>query len=387
MIAPSRLQVIAAAVAIRAAVLAAGLWATLFMPLPADEGLARHLTEARADALQYLNSRWDAHWYSVIVLDGYQDRGRMEPPDRVAFFPGYPLVVGVAATPVYWYSAATKTPGVLGGDPQTRMENVGAIVSLLAGVLALVLLFELAKLDLPPGAAFMAPVFAATWPFAYVLGAAYSESLYLLGLVTAFLAWRTGRPWLALVAGVGVGLTRHTGVLLTLPLLWMWWQGSAPLRRARLGLVAALGPAIGCAIYSGYLWITFGEPLAWISAQETWEPSRRWAHMVEAGSPLAYVRRFPYESAHLLALLVAGPLVWRSRRLNPAYAIFGGVSLLVPLVVDVVPLGRMTVPVFPIYLALAAALATTRRWWVVAVVGLALQLYAAALFYSWRPLY
>jgi len=109
--------------------------------------------------------------------------------------------------------------------------------------------------------------------------------------------------------------------------------------------------------------------------------------MVSSGNIANYIGDYRYEALNLLAVFLVLPWLWTSRRIQPAYAAFGLLTLSVPLILDVPPLGRMTAPIVPIYFALAASI--SQRWVFYALAGsfLVLQMAASCLFYAWRPLY
>jgi hypothetical protein len=146
------------------------------------------------------------------------------------------------------------------------------------------------------------------------------------------------------------------------------------------------GPLIGAAIYSAYLWWAFGDPLAWFDAQAAWGPSQRWLRFAATG-PIEFARLYPYGAANLLAVGAAVPWIWASRKIQWSYLAFGLVTVSVPLILDVVPLGRLTAVAFPVYLALAATIRSPSILLSVALVSLVFQLVVAYQFYGWRPLY
>ena len=97
---------------------------------------------------------------------------------------------------------------------------------------------------------------------------AYTESLFLLLAVAAFLAAETRRPWLAGLFITLATLTRPTGILLLLPLVVLYMQrdGWRP-TRAWVPLVLAPLAMLG---WYGYLWWLTGDPMASFHAQAYW---------------------------------------------------------------------------------------------------------------------
>jgi hypothetical protein len=149
------------------------------------------------------------------------------------------------------------------------------IVSSLASALTLIVFGRLARLDLPPPAAYTAMLLMLFSPPSWVLFAPYTEPLFLLCAVLCLLWARRQRWWLAGLAGALATLTRQQGLFLLLPLAWELWEatGRSP-RRAlaawrdwlALGLIP-LGLLIWLlyrAIALGDLQANFADPQALI---------------------------------------------------------------------------------------------------------------------------
>jgi hypothetical protein len=302
-------------------------------------------------------ARWDGGWFTGIARDGYTD-----PRTTTAFFPAYPLLVRAAG----W---------VAGG----HYVLAGVIVSLLAAAAAFVVLHELARTLVGEGAALRSIVYLAVFPAALFLGAVYSESLYLLLSVAAFLAAERGR-WALAGAAAGLAiLTRPTGVMLLPALSVLAWRAS-PRVGAFLRLAIALPIA---AIWPIWLWATFGHPFEFLTAEKnTWQ-----RHLSDAG-PLggawdglvagwksvvqftAGGNHFPGADDSLQAaglnlealaaalfVIVLGVVAWR--RLGAAYGVFVFASVALPLssptaIYPLLSMPRFVLGVFPVFIALGA---------------------------------
>lgn len=349
-----------------------------------DQALARSITKP----LEYLQGRWDAGWYASIALYGYQwDPATPHVQQRVAFFPGYPLMmrgVGAVADSI---ASALGVPDALGDHPGVRIESLGALVSAVLFIVALRLLWHLARSDLGEHRAWVVVLLAACWPFSYFFSAPYTESLYLLGLVGAFYFQRTGRWALAVWCGCIVGITRQTGVLMCLPLFCEALSRPREDGSRNSALWTAVAPLAGASLYWLYLWETFGDPFLWVTAQGAWSTVDRVAQWNGVHSFVQYITLYPYDVVNQLAVAVAAVLVWRSRHVSRAYFVLGVIALALPVWMSVAPLGRMTAPIFPMYLGLASVLTTRTQVIGVLVVALTLQVIAASAFYGWQPLY
>jgi len=303
-------------------------------------------------------ARWDGGWFVHVAQQGYTD-----PKTTTAFFPAYPMLMRALG----W---------VVGGHDVV----VGVLISLLACAAAFVLLYELAEELVGTDAARRTIVYLAVFPAALFLGAVYSESLYLLLGIAAFLAAIRGR-WASagIVTGLAI-LTRPSGVML-LPALAIFAWRAARRRRAFAGLALAVPIA---AAWPAWLWATFGHPLEFLTA----ERNEWYRHLSPAGpfggmwdglvagwnsivQLLAGGDRFdptidPLQAAGInleclaaaIFALVLGVVAWR--RLGAPFGVFVLLSLALPLaspaprhVYPLLSMPRFVLGVFPVFIALA----------------------------------
>jgi Mannosyltransferase (PIG-V) len=214
-------------------------------------------------------ARWDSVWYLTIAKDGYGDAHSHA---QAAFYPLYPLLMRVV--------------GWVVGSPLTA----GIVISLACFLAALALLHRLAALELGERDARGTVLLVAFAPTAFFFSAVYSESLFLLVTVGAFLAARHGRWAAAGALGGLAALTRNSGVLLLVPLVLLFLYGPRADRvapagapagaswRARLRPRHPLGPRLlwlalvplGLALYLGWSAIALGDAFAPYHAQALW---------------------------------------------------------------------------------------------------------------------
>lgn len=239
-------------------------------------------------------AKWDTQHYLAIAFDGYvEGHGGLPPaPNRPAFFPLYPGLVHLLSG--------------FGSSPAAVLIAAYA-VSLACFFGALVLLQRLTVIEL--GERYVKPtlLLLAFFPTALFFGIPYTESLFLLLAVGAFLAARTGH-WA--IAGAILALasaTRVQGLLLVVPVALLYLYGPradrdpAPSRefwpRYRIGPEAAwllLAP-LGVVAFSAYLHFAQGDTFAWLHAQEvfgrhTVDPlTGIWNGLREAGKSAADV--------------------------------------------------------------------------------------------------
>lgn len=288
--------------------------------------------------------RADALWYLRVATEGYA------PDGTLAFFPALP-----AAT-------ALLRP-VMGNEAIAAL-----VVSNLAALLGLVLLYALLARLLDDRAARAGVVGFALFPTAFFLVAPYGESLLLLAGAGALLAVASRRPVLGMVSGAAAALSRPFGFLLALPMAAV----AARQKDSAARWLAPLGPLAGLAAWIVYAWRLTGEPLAAVRVQSSWrrEPTPVWETLRLAFEQLQQYASQPFGgylafdlAATLLGLVlipVAAWLLWR--RGKAAWAVglglYGAAVLAVPLLLPFRPRALMSNPrfllaMFPLFLAYA----------------------------------
>jgi hypothetical protein len=306
-------------------------------------------------------ARWDSAWFLRIAEDGYGSAPERTP----AFFPLYPaLVAGLGR--------------VLGG----HFLLAGLAISMAAAAGAFALLFRLAEARLGADGARRTVLYVAVFPVSLFLGAVYSESLFLLLALGAFLLAQRG-SWLGAGTAAGLALlTRAFGLALLPALALLAWR-SPDRRRAFTGL--AVAPLLAAA-YPLVLWRQIDEPWAFLDAQDSWNRRLTWLGPLQgvwdgARAAWAGVRQIvvgadgriywpiadaePLHAAmvnlsaflYLVLFSVLTVVAWR--RFGAPYGLFAALSLLLPLSVPserwpLLSLPRFGLIVFPLFLALAA---------------------------------
>jgi hypothetical protein len=307
-------------------------------------------------------ARWDSVWFLRIAEHGY---GSLE-GTAAAFYPLYPAAVGIVGR------------AFLG-----HYVLAGIVVSLAASLAAFVLLHDLAETKLGAEGARRTVLYLAVFPMTLFLQAVYSEALFLLLTVAAFLlAERRRFAPAGVIAGLAL-LTRPVGLALLPALALIAWR-SPDRRRALMNL--AVAPLLFCA-YPLYLWIDRGDPFAFAHAQDIWTRHVSYAgplggiwdglragwagvrQLVSGSHTTTYwpavdgtdpmrVAAVNLEGLAFLVLFAALTVVaWR--RFGAPYGLFATLSLAIPLSVPserwpLLSLPRFGLVVFPLFLALAA---------------------------------
>lgn len=233
------------------------LVAYLAVPLIADSANPPpyHL---RADAsllADVFGSRWDTGFYLSIAEEGYKYTG--VPLPSVAFFPLLPLLMR-ALTPLV-------------GDTMTA----GLLISNGALALAAVLFYRLVLEEWGTAVADRAVWYLLIFPTSFFGAAIYTESLFLLTAIGALYAARRGYWEMAAMLGIAATLTRLMGLVVAPMLLLEWWRQRREREEGKRpsiwALAAPLAVPLGTGGFMGYLWRTFGDPLAFVHGAAAWE--------------------------------------------------------------------------------------------------------------------
>lgn len=382
-----------AAIGTRAAALFVGYMAVNTIGLaPASVGF-----EVSSRPLVNLPARFDAGWYAGIALDGYAFQGRFDTQQNIAFFPAFPLLERAAGYPLGAFALRVPRDTRL-----ARLLWAGVLISFAAFGWAAVYLWRLARETIGEDRAPAAVGLLAAYPFAVFFSAPYTESLFLLGCLGAIYHFRRGELPPAAGWGLLVGLTRPNGCLLSAVLALMALErlrarqpGEPPGPVLTRSLVAASMPGIGMLAYSAYVNHLTGAYFGWARLHEAWGRSyqgvapieRAYTWLMDDGL-LTVLQNVPFDALNSLGLIFALAMVWPvARRLGAAYALFIVINVVPPLLAGgVMSMGRLTATLFPLFLALAAMVPPRAVPPLVTALAI-LQGLAAALFFTWRPLF
>ena len=362
-------------------------------------GVDRRLVgfELSPDAAFNLPGRFDAGWYAGIALDGYSFEGRWDKQQNVAFYPAFPMLMRAVG-----YPAGAFAPGVPHERRLLRLLWGGTILSIVAFAWAGLYLWRLARDTIGEDRAGPAIALLAAYPFALFFSAPYTESLFLLGAVATIYHFRRGELVTAAAWGLLVGLTRPNGCFLSVVLAVMIFErlrvseiSKFPNSQISKLLASAAAPGIGMLIYSAYVRHLTGSWFGWARLHEAWGRSysglapveRAYGWITDEGL-LHVVQGVPYDTLNSLGLIFALIMLWPVlRRLGVSYAVFVLVNLVPPMLAGgVLSMGRLTATLFPLFLALAATVPPRAVPPLVTAFAIGQGL-AAALFFTWRPLF
>jgi hypothetical protein len=264
----------------------------------------------------------DANWFLYIAQDGYSRHNA-----TAAFYPGYPMLVRL-----------------VGYLCLGHLLLAAYLVSNLALLGALVLLYRLTELEYDEATARRAVLYLAIFPTAVFLFGLYSESLFLLFAVAAFYLARRGYWWWAGVVGIGATLTRSIGVIVALALVVEAVHQTVDDRRrepqsapsrgrsaAALAarLVASVIPLAGTAGYLLFWQLHYHDWSRSITLQKTWWHRNFtlpwqtvWHGLTLAASHSAtgHGGRWTFDFVLVGAGLLLG--IWVAARARPVYAVY-----------------------------------------------------------------
>ncbi len=297
-----------------------------------------------SDWLPEYGERWittfahfDGVHYLTIIRNGYVGTGLIQ-----AFFPFYPLLVKVV-------SLSLLNPII-----------VGVIISVLSTLIAVHFLNKLY-----PKFSKRILLLLFSFPTAFYLIMLYTEGLFLLLSIGSYYFAKKNNWILGSLIGFLTGLTRLQGVLVTILLL-------VEARKQNLGwknYVLALSPLFGLSLYMAYLWITFGDPLLFVTVQDDFGAQRASGMLIPILTPLVrYVRilvTVPFWShAYYIAvqeLLFTLGGTWLAYRLmrkkEYSFALYSASSILLPtLTGSLSSMPRYVLVIFPLLIELTRTL-------------------------------
>lgn len=192
-------------------------------------------------------ANFDGEHYLSISIFGYKNLEQ-------AFFPLYPSLISVISKPI-------------SADFPNLMFNsifIGLLISNLAFLISLILLFDLVRLDFSKKIAYWTIILLLIFPTSFYFASLYNESLFLLLTVGSFYAIRKQKWWLGGFLGGLASATRIFGIFLFPAMLIELWVQKAN----KLQILWLLLIPFGLFVYMFYQWYSVGDPLAFYHLQK-----------------------------------------------------------------------------------------------------------------------
>lgn len=275
---------------------------------------------------------WDGGHYLGIAEFGYSEKY------QYAFFPLYPLLI--------------KAVNIL-----TQNYLVSSLlISIISSFLAIHLLFNLIHLDFDRKIAEGVVLVLLMFPTSFYFLTAYSEGLFLFLVLATFLNLRKNNLVLATAAAALASATRVFGVALVLALIIEVWTKQGINKSNWYVLLAPFG----LVIYCWYLFNQTGDPFYFITAQSHWQrvltppPQSFWETLRSLATPNFITQNFNAFLDLLFAVFGLGLILRAFRFLPIAYAVYGLISILLPLATpSLSSIPRFLLPIFPIFILIA----------------------------------
>lgn len=289
--------------------------------------------------------RWDTNWYIRIAQIGY-DVGN----GTTNFPPLYPFTVGL-----------------LGRLLVDQYMLAALIISNLAYILALVYLYRLTLRHFNEQTARYTLLFMVTFPSAFFLASGYTESLFLAFTLMAFYYAEEKRWYLASFLIALAGITRIQGIILIVPLGFLYLQqiGFNWRKFGRDGVALLMSPGL-YAFYMGWVYFglgdhNFGNHLAVIWHIKFAMPWETFFNGLFGFFNPANTRNLIFNILDLatLTLFISLTIIWWQRKLPLHFFIYSATSLALYLTREGtedlfwMSMTRYLIMVFPAFILLA----------------------------------
>jgi len=311
--------------------------------------IAKRLSE---NVLLWPWANFDGVHYLHIADEGYSGFEQ-------AFFPLYPILI--------------KYLGELIGNNLLA----GLFISNACFLISLVILYKLVRLDFSAKTAKWTVFFLALFPTSFFFGAVYTESLFLMLVLLSFWGARTGRWWLAGIAGMLAGATRFVGLIL-LPAILVEFVGlrvnfykgiKVSCRKVDIdkmkNLIWVLVVPLGLVCYMVYLAKATGDPLMFIHSQPAFGAERTGGEIILLPQVLWRYAKIIFTSSFtwqyliscfelFVSLVFLGLIIYSFFRLRLSYFIFSFLVFIAPTLTGTFSsMPRYVLAIFPCFIILA----------------------------------
>lgn len=287
--------------------------------------------------------RWDCWHYGRIARESYTEERWTN------FFPLYPLLTRVLH----------EVTGI-----HTNLALL--IVSNIACLGAFLVIYRIYTTVAEENTARWGLMLFAAYPFSFFQAMGYPESLMLFfSALAVLLALRGNHIWAGIALGFGT-LGRHVALFTGPALVIAQLRQRGPHPKRLLLSPAILGllfPWLFLGLYCLYQYLTFGNPLAFAQARDTWGPMAWWGigDLLSTQDSNNDVRAmYSYLPFALITTVGAVALLKRQEWLE--LAAFAIVFMLILWAIGMFGLGRYTASCWPAFLPLGAWLATRPNW-------------------------
>ena len=281
----------------------------------------------------FLHVQWDSFWYLDIAQDGYSFKGP-EKLSNIVFFPLYPLLIRAASF-------------LTGGN----FILSGWILNCLFLLLALFYFLKLVKEFHPEINPYLPLILLLIFPTAFFLNTIYTESLFLfLSLATFYYGLKKKFLWSG-IFGLFASLTRVTGILLFIPLVWEYLKNCDFNLKQLLNLkiLPLFLIPLGTLSFLLYHHFRFGDFLLFFKVENWW--GRAFVlnkdHFLLSSNPA--IANFLLDILFVISILIIIYFVFKKLRIS--YGLYMSLTVIIALSSGtLMSIGRYLLVLFPIYI-------------------------------------
>ncbi|MFH1420614.1 MAG: glycosyltransferase family 39 protein [Candidatus Aenigmatarchaeota archaeon] len=231
------------------------------------------------------------------------------------------------------------------------------LISNIFSLVAIILLYILVRKELDEKKSYRAALFLMLFPTVYFFTAMYAESLFLALVLAMFICARKNQWLIVGLLGFAVSLTRIQGILVFLPMLYMYVrQQKIKMNMLYLFLIPA---GLACLfLYQGFVTgdslIQFHYGFGLYEKGLSWP----WDPVIETLQNMITTTKIDwlfYNGANFVMLLFMLGLTWHSyKNLKKEYFIYSALSILFVLISsNLHGIGRYPLAMFPLFMSLA----------------------------------
>ena len=278
---------------------------------------------------------WDTGWYMDIASNGYSSHMKENGEANYAFFPLYPLLVGIIGK-------------IIG-----NVFIAGLLVSNIALILAAVFLYKVVRHDYGESTAMKSLLILFAFPFSFVFSGMFTESLYLFLFLLIFYFAQQRKWWAVGVTGIFLSLSRLIGVFSILPMIIEFFTALKKNTQKKLLPFLWLGLIpVGTVLFMIFNYVLSGNPFGFMTVQAAWGRA-----IVGPIAVLQFAFSHPEDIALQFGLwttIISFLLIAVSwKKLKPSYLLASFYSILIPLSTNMDSMPRYILPIFPLYIAIA----------------------------------
>ena len=300
-------------------------------------------------------ARWDTGWYLNIIQQGYKVRDITSEQSNIVFFPLYPFLVRLVS---YLIPSSLRTSG--------KLLLIGILLSNLFFLIALILLYKLVVgLFNNQTIARRSVWYLLLFPTSFFFSCFYTEATFLLLCVGVFYAASREKWVIASLLGCLLALSRPLGVLIVVPLAWMYIEKrNWKFTKIRADAAWFILIPIGLFAFLIYAYSLTGDLFTPLHAQAAWSKNgitTPWQTLFDPTS-LDYAYYITRIDQSLTIIFIVLSLVSLKLLPSASFGIYSLLLILLPtLTGNLISQSRYLVVVFPAFIVMALA----GRWRIV----------------------